>query len=93
VTPKTAPKLLYDLLVPRIPMFRAAYGTVLFFDDSTTISLLPKPFQPLFDEYPDVEEHAAGMLQFVVWTALDAEGLGVNIQHYHPGITPWVMEK
>jgi predicted oxidoreductase (fatty acid repression mutant protein) len=29
----------------------------------------------------------------VVWTALDAEGLGCNLQHYQPGITPWVREK
>lgn len=24
------------------------------------------------------------MLQFTVWTALEAEGLGANLQHYNP---------
>jgi uncharacterized protein len=24
------------------------------------------------------------MLQFAIWTALEAEGLGCNIQHYNP---------
>jgi predicted oxidoreductase (fatty acid repression mutant protein) len=93
ITPKTAPASLHDLLVPRIPIFRAAYGTVLFFDDPTSVDLLPKPFQPLFDEYPEVHEHAQGMLQFAVWTALSAEGLGCNLQHYQPGITEWVRSR
>ena len=30
------------------------------------------------------------MHQFVVWTALDAEGLGCSLQHYQPSITPYV---
>jgi len=31
------------------------------------------------------------MHQFIVWTALEAEGLGCNLQHYQPGITEAVM--
>jgi predicted oxidoreductase (fatty acid repression mutant protein) len=45
------------------------------------------------DEHPEVHEHVQGMLQFAVWTALSAEGLGCNIQHCQPGITDWVREK
>ena len=93
ITPKDAPKQLHDLLVPRIELFRAAHGTVLFFDDATATELLPAAFIPLFDEYPELHEHAAGMLQFIVWTALAAEGLGCNLQHYQPYITPYVMDK
>jgi predicted oxidoreductase (fatty acid repression mutant protein) len=93
ITPQVCPASLHDLLVPRIPLFRAAYGTVLFFDDTTAVDLLPKAFQPLFDEYPEAHEHAQGMLQFAVWTALSAEGLGCNLQHYQPGITQWVKER
>ncbi|KAF2027959.1 Nitroreductase [Setomelanomma holmii] len=93
VTPTTFPKEVYDLLVPRIELFRAAYGIVLFFDDPSTISNVPLVFHPFFTQYPEIHDHAAGMLQFVVWTALAAEGLGCNLQHYQPGITPWVKEK
>ncbi|GJC88765.1 putative nitroreductase HBN1 [Colletotrichum liriopes] len=35
----------------------------------------------LFFEDQDV---SAGMLQFILWTALEAEGLGANLQHYNP---------
>ncbi|KAH7076225.1 Nitroreductase-like protein [Paraphoma chrysanthemicola] len=90
VTPASASKEVYDLLVPRIGLFRAAYGTILFFDDPTTISNVPAPFHPFFTQYPEIHDHAAGMLQFAVWTALAAEGLGCNLQHYQPMITPWV---
>ncbi|NLD05714.1 MAG: nitroreductase, partial [Synergistaceae bacterium] len=29
---------------------------------------------------------SAGMHQFVIWTALSAEGLGASLQHYNPVI-------
>lgn len=33
------------------------------------------------------------MNQLIVWTALSAEGVGASLQHYHPGITPYLLEK
>ena len=32
------------------------------------------------------------MLQYIVWTALAAEGLGCNLQHYQPVIGPYLEE-
>ncbi|KAF1840926.1 Nitroreductase [Cucurbitaria berberidis CBS 394.84] len=93
VMPKVAPAALQDLFVGRIPLFKAGYGTVLFFEDTTAKNLLPPAFVPLFKEYPEVDEHASGMIQFIVWTALAAEGLGCNLQHYQPSITPYVKDK
>lgn len=43
--------------------------------------------------YPDWEEHSSGMCQLIVWTALAAEGVGASLQHYQPGITPYLQEK
>ena len=33
------------------------------------------------------------MHQHIVWTALAAEGLGCNLQHYQPAIVPYLKEK
>jgi predicted oxidoreductase (fatty acid repression mutant protein) len=33
------------------------------------------------------------MTQFTIWTALEAEGLGCNLQHYNPLIDAKVAEK
>lgn len=32
------------------------------------------------------------MLQFAVWTVLEAEGLGANLQHYNPLVDAKVVE-
>lgn len=79
--------------MPRISIFKPAAGTILFFEDPEAIEDLPLSFQPLFEEYPDVADHAAGMLQFIVWTALAAEGVACNIQHYQPHITEYLKGK
>lgn len=31
--------------------------------------------------FPEWSEHASGMHQILVWTALELEGLGANLQH------------
>lgn len=36
------------------------------------------------DRFPTWAAHSDAMLQFAVWTALEAEGLGANLQHYNP---------
>lgn len=36
------------------------------------------------DRFPVWSSHSTAMLQWAVWTALDAEGLGANLQHYNP---------
>jgi len=33
---------------------------------------------------PEWCEHSTGMLQYAIWCALSAEGLGCNLQHYNP---------
>ncbi len=33
------------------------------------------------------------MLQFAVWTALEAEGLGANLQHYSPLVDAKIAEE
>ena len=37
-------------------------------------------------------DQANGMLQFAIWTALEEEGLGANLQHYNPIIDAEVKE-
>jgi uncharacterized protein len=36
--------------------------------------------------------HSDGMSQHITWTALEAEGLGANLQHYNPLIDASVQE-
>ncbi|MGM1045389.1 MAG: nitroreductase family protein [Bacillota bacterium] len=68
----------------KMAAFRGGYGTVLFFEDSSVISHLQENFALYADNFPIWSQQSSGMLQFVVWTALEAEGLGASLQHYNP---------
>ncbi|KAL1607661.1 hypothetical protein SLS60_002596 [Paraconiothyrium brasiliense] len=92
VTEETTPAAI-GILGPKIKGFVAAKGTVLFFDDPSAYELLSPRFQAHAKLYPEWEEHSSGMNQLIVWTALSAEGVGANLQHYQPGITPFLQEK
>ena len=45
------------------------------------------------NRFPVWAGHSTGMLQFAVWTALEAEGLGANLQHYNPLVDAKVVEE
>jgi len=66
--------------------FRSGYGSVLFFEDMSVVEALQQKFPLYKDAFPVYSMNSAGMLQFVVWTALALEGVGASLQHYHPVI-------
>lgn len=45
------------------------------------------------DRFPPWAIQSDAMSQFTVWTALEAEGLGANLQHYNPLIDAKVAEE
>jgi len=70
----------------RINGFAGAYGTILFFEDSAVIQSFAEKIPLYADKFPQWSEHTSAMHQYVLWTALEAEGLGCNLQHYNPVI-------
>jgi predicted oxidoreductase (fatty acid repression mutant protein) len=64
--------------------FRSGYGTVLFFEDNNVVAGLQQQFEAYADNFPIWSNQSNGMLQWVVWTALEQEGLGASLQHYNP---------
>jgi predicted oxidoreductase (fatty acid repression mutant protein) len=77
----------------KIDSFHAGYGTVLYFEDQNIVEGLQKQFALYKDKFPIWSEQAAGILEFVVWTALEQEGLGVSLQHYDPIIDEQVKKE
>ena len=67
----------------KIDGFAAAYGTILFYEESDTIYEMQKKYPAYADNFPIWAAQSNGMLQFAIWTALEDMGLGVNIQHYN----------
>jgi predicted oxidoreductase (fatty acid repression mutant protein) len=89
ITEKDSPQAIC-ILGPKIKGLECGKGTVLFFDDQTAYDSLTPRFRALSKQYTEWEEHSSGMHQFIVWTALEAEGLGCNLPHFQPSITPYI---
>jgi predicted oxidoreductase (fatty acid repression mutant protein) len=68
----------------KIASFKAGQGTVLFFEDQAVVEEMQREYANYKDNFPPWSLQSSGMLQFVVWTALEAEGLGASLQHYNP---------
>jgi len=56
---------------------------ILFFENTHTIQTYQTRAPTYASQFPLWSEHTSGMHQYVLWTALTAEGLGCNLQHYH----------
>jgi len=68
----------------KVAGFAAAHATLLFFEETDTVRALQEQFPAYADNFPVWSQQASGMAQVNIWTALSAEGLGVNLQHYNP---------
>lgn len=76
----------------KIKSFMAGYGTVLFFEDESVVKELQEKFPIYKENFPKWSLQSSGMLQFIVWTALENAGLGASLQHYNPLIDNKVAE-
>lgn len=77
----------------KINSFASGYGTILFFEDIAVVEGLQNQFPLYKDHFPVWSQHSSAMHQFVIWTALEAEGFGASLQHYAPLVDAAVREK
>ena len=67
----------------RINAFESGYGTVLYFEDQEIVESLQQNFELYKDNFPIWSQQSNGMSQFIIWNALENEGLGASLQHYN----------
>jgi len=82
----------YSVTEKKLNGFQNAYGTVLFFVNRPTVSGMQEKFALYAEKFPVWAIHSDGMNQYAIWTALEKEGLGANLQHYNPLIDQKVAE-
>ena len=68
----------------KITSFAKGYATVLFFEDQDVVANLQRNFPLYADSFPLWSLQSSGMLQYMVWAALENEGAGASLQHYNP---------
>ncbi|MEY8000675.1 nitroreductase family protein [Clostridium sp. Mt-5] len=81
---KIVPKESFSKTAEKIASFRSGYGSVLFFEDEDIVSELQKNFPLYKDNFPIWSQQGSGILQYIIWTSLEVEGLGASLQHYNP---------
>lgn len=83
----------FEATQQKLNLFKAAAGSVLFFEDQDVVKGLQEQFPPYAANFPIWAEHADAMHQYAVWTTLAAAGIGANLQHYNPLIDAAVAQE
>lgn len=81
---KIVPADAFGATESKLNSFAAGAGTVLFYEDQDVVKGLQEQFALYADNFPIWSEHASGIAQFAVWTALSAADIGASLQHYNP---------
>ncbi|MFJ7747439.1 nitroreductase family protein [Peribacillus sp. NPDC097295] len=68
----------------KMQSFKNGFGTVLFFEDQSIVEKLQEQYKAYAENFPIWSNQSSGILQFIVWTALEIEGFGASLQHYNP---------
>jgi predicted oxidoreductase (fatty acid repression mutant protein) len=77
----------------KMAAFSNGYGTILFWDDTSVANALNENAPSMYkDKTDEWVQQSQGMHQYYVWLALDALGLGANLQHYNPLIDEQVQQ-
>lgn len=80
---KIVPEDQFSSTEERINSFRSGHGTVVYFEDMQVVESLQREYALYKDNFPIWAQQSNGMLQYVIWTALEIEGLGASLQHYN----------
>ena len=68
----------------KIDSFKAGYGTILYFTDTTIVHQLENDYPSYAANFVNWAEQGLGGAQQAVWTALAEQGIGASLQHYNP---------
>ncbi|KAI8621277.1 nitroreductase [Chytriomyces sp. MP71] len=68
----------------RLTLFQSGYGTILFFEDTQLVESKPDESKAIWVE---MQAHGAGIIHYVLWTALAEAGMGASLQHFSNKLT------
>ena len=81
---KIVPAANFAATEEKITSFQNGYASLLFLEDMTVVENLQKRFPVYQDNFPLWSLQSSGMVQHVIWTALETAGFGASLQHYNP---------
>lgn len=90
---KIVPLEAFQSTEDKINSFKNGYGTIVYFEDQDVIKSLQETYGLYKDNFPVWSQQSSGMLQMVVWTELESQGLGASLQHYNELIESQVKKE
>lgn len=86
------PEIFAQQTAPKLAAFRAAAGSILFYQDTDVVSDLQQRMPLYADTFPVSADKEFAMMQYAIWTTFAAARIGANIQHYNPLIDEAVAQ-
>ncbi len=83
----------YPKTEAKLNTFQAGHGSILFFENQEDVEHLQQRFPRYSETFPLWSQQSSGMLQYIIWAALEMEGLGASLQHYNPLIDEQVKKE
>ena len=77
----------------KMDMFKASYGTILYFENNNKVKELQETFPSYADKFPQYSEHSSAIIQILIWMGLAEQNIGANIQHYNPIIDEAINDR
>ena len=77
----------------KIESFAAAYGTILFFEDTAPTQKLKETYPTYATNFDTWAEQGNAMLEFALWTLFAEQNIGASLQHYNPLIDKSVRDE
>lgn len=77
----------------KMQSFKGGYGTVLYYENEPVIASLQQQFPLYKNNFPVWSQQAQGILQYIVWAALEDAGLGASLQHYSEVVEDEIKSK
>lgn len=72
--------------------FKAAFGTILFYEDMSVIEELADKFPLYKEKFNNWSYEQSGSLQTNIWVALRTKHIGASLQHYNELIEDYVKD-
>ncbi|KAJ6134465.1 hypothetical protein N7523_000787 [Penicillium sp. IBT 18751x] len=72
---------LWHKLGPLFETHKAAYGSIIFWERGQTTQEAAETHKATGHMFAEWGDHSQGIHQILVWTALELEGVGANLQH------------
>lgn len=81
---KIVPEAVFPRTEKKLLSFAQAFCTILFYEDMNTVREQEEKMPTYRESFAPWSRETVGIMQHIVWTGLESEGVCCSLQHYNP---------